>query len=177
MEKQIFNIPDGCKFVSVEQVGNQIITTFEPEKYVPKVGDCVKMRYDINNNFVYAEITEIFGNKLCCEKSWISYIRKVEQEAGYFFDYTYIEKITTEELQAEFNKLGYQYDFETHEAKKLRWKPEKKERYFCVLANGEIVTYLWENDFDDNEKYDFGNCFKTKEEAEAFRDYIKKYKP
>ena len=31
MNKQTFQIPDGCKAVTVEQVGNQIITTFEPE--------------------------------------------------------------------------------------------------------------------------------------------------
>lgn len=31
MNKQTFTIPDGCKAVSIEQVGNQLITTFEPE--------------------------------------------------------------------------------------------------------------------------------------------------
>ena len=30
MTKQSFTIPEGCKAVTVEQVGNQIITTFEP---------------------------------------------------------------------------------------------------------------------------------------------------
>lgn len=30
MTKQTFTIPEGCKSVTVEQVGNQIITTFEP---------------------------------------------------------------------------------------------------------------------------------------------------
>ena len=31
MTKQTFTIPEGCKAVTVEQVDNQIITTFEPE--------------------------------------------------------------------------------------------------------------------------------------------------
>lgn len=31
MTKQSFPIPEGCKAVAVEQVGNQIITTFEPQ--------------------------------------------------------------------------------------------------------------------------------------------------
>ena len=34
--KQTFNIPEGCKVVTVEQIGNQLITSFEPEKYEPK---------------------------------------------------------------------------------------------------------------------------------------------
>ena len=29
--KQTFNIPAGCKTVSIEQIGNTIVTTFEPE--------------------------------------------------------------------------------------------------------------------------------------------------
>jgi hypothetical protein len=29
--KQEFEIPEGCKKVTIEQIGNQIITTFEPE--------------------------------------------------------------------------------------------------------------------------------------------------
>lgn len=32
MTKQSFPIPEGCKAVTVEQIGNQIITTFEPTK-------------------------------------------------------------------------------------------------------------------------------------------------
>ena len=38
--KQTFKIPDGCKEITIEQVGNQIVTTFEPKKYTPKAGDC-----------------------------------------------------------------------------------------------------------------------------------------
>ena len=30
--KQTFKIPDGCKEVTIEQVGDQIVTTFDPEK-------------------------------------------------------------------------------------------------------------------------------------------------
>jgi hypothetical protein len=29
--KQEFEIPEGCKKVTIEQIGNQIITTFEPK--------------------------------------------------------------------------------------------------------------------------------------------------
>ena len=47
--KQTFNIPEGCKVVTVEQIGNQLITSFEPEKYEPKVGDCVKIIYQSGN--------------------------------------------------------------------------------------------------------------------------------
>ena len=41
--KQTFEIPEGCKQISIEQAGNKIITTFEPEF---KRGDIISTYYD-----------------------------------------------------------------------------------------------------------------------------------
>lgn len=35
--KQTFKIPEGCKVVTVEQIGNQLITSFEPENMCRKL--------------------------------------------------------------------------------------------------------------------------------------------
>jgi hypothetical protein len=40
--KQEFEIPEGCKKVTIEQIGNQIVTTFKPKG---------KKRAKINKNF------------------------------------------------------------------------------------------------------------------------------
>lgn len=48
------------------------------------------------------------------------------------------------------------------------------EIYWVVSANSNIVPYKWDNDSIDNSYFDFGNCFKTKEEAEAMAEKIKK---
>ena len=94
--------------------------TFECEKYIPKVGDCVK--YD---NGAIFECTGHDGTN--DPISGIDYIYKneVTQENNHIgFNSEFIfTQITTEELQAEFNKLGYEYNFETHTAEKIRWKP------------------------------------------------------
>jgi len=48
-----------------------------------------------------------------------------------------------------------------------------EEKYWIVDNNGSVVmTYLVHSSFE-NERFNFGNCFKTKEEAEEARDKIK----
>lgn len=54
-----------------------------------------------------------------------------------------------------------------------RWKPEYKERYYYVNSIGIVRDNIWCNLDDDTSLYEFGNCFKTKDEAEAMKDKIK----
>jgi len=176
--KQTFNIPEGCKIVTMEQIDNQIITTFEAEeKYIPKVGDCVKLIAGIKVFFgIIREIDKdvlrfyvFFESGKICDKffgSWrIGIVACTET------------KITPKELQAEFNKTGYEYDFETNTARKLRWKPKEGEKYYLMYADGHISFFHNTLGCVDNALISLGNCFKTEEEAEKFRDYIKKYNP
>lgn len=54
-----------------------------------------------------------------------------------------------------------------------RWKPKYKERYYYVNSIGIVRDNIWCNLDDDTSLYEFGNCFKTKDEAEAMKDKIK----
>ena len=171
--KQTFNIPEGCKVVTVEQIGNQLITSFEPEKYVPKVGDCVKIIYP-NGNTYFCEVSDVDGYHICSEDVLIAPDGVCSIRRGKHFNYSSIEKITPEEFQAEFEKLGYVYDFETHTASKKRWRAKKGRDYYFLSSllefhiNNDIHTVV------DNERYNIGNYFKTRDEAEKFAEIIKK---
>lgn len=44
MNKQTFDIPENCK-ATVEQTGNQIVITFEPNKVEFKKGDFITINY------------------------------------------------------------------------------------------------------------------------------------
>lgn len=60
---------------------------------------------------------------------------------------------------------------------KLRWKPIKNTRYFYILITegiGIVDDYVWMDDNVDRNFYELGNCFKTREEAEAKLEKIKK---
>lgn len=50
------------------------------------------------------------------------------------------------------------------------WKPKNKEKYYSVIDDGAIDESIWFNDCFDIIFYKFGNCYSTREEAEANRD-------
>lgn len=56
---------------------------------------------------------------------------------------------------------------------KYRWKPEMLEAYWVVSGNGHVTVLNWEDLSTDNDYLDYGNCFKTKEEAYAMSEKVK----
>ena len=55
-----------------------------------------------------------------------------------------------------------------------RWKPEMGQTYYHVGGDGFIYDDTWVNDSAvDNGRFEIGNCFKTKEEAEQVVEYFK----
>lgn len=54
------------------------------------------------------------------------------------------------------------------------WKPEKFQKYYRVGSDGEVYDDVWTNgSIIDNGRFEIGNCFKTKEEAERVVEYLK----
>ena len=53
-------------------------------------------------------------------------------------------------------------------------RPANRDHYFLVLANGEIKNFPWNDTVFDHEVWDFGNCFRMRQEAEQARDSMKK---
>ena len=174
--KQEEIIPAGMRAASFTLEGNKMTIFFEPEKYVPKVGDCVKITYNTGNVYFF-EVALVRFN-------WKSYIihsgEVVIGENGEIFKaqivstFKSIEQLTPEEFQAEFEKLGYVYDFETHTAHKKRWRAEKGCEYYFfsnrLEVNADIDIYVGL----DNQRHNIGNYFKTEEDAEAKVNEIKK---
>lgn len=175
--KQTFNIPSGCTSVTVEQVDNQIITSFEPEKYIPKRGDCVKIKSSIDGSFVVCVFSSTdkagknynVGDYICTDGILI----RDGGDTTFDKEFEIIEKLTPEEFQAEFAKLGYVYDFETHTASKIRWRAKQGDKYFYV-SSGFVVNSDTEDfcSFDDD-CYKIGNYFKTEAEAKEAAGFLK----
>ena len=169
--KQTFEIPEGCKVVTVEQIGNQLITSFEPEKYEPKVGDCVKIIYPSGNTY-FCEVADVHGYQVGGKNVEITPDGVNFKNDIKYLNYDSIEKITPEEFQAEFEKLGYVYDFETHTASKKRWRAEYN-KYYHFVSGAFIVERvedrrIWIND----SHYKAGNYFEKVKDAEDYRDYM-----
>ena len=170
--KQTFNIPDGCKVVTVEQIGNQLITSFEPEKYVPKVGDFVKIIYPSGNKY-FCEVSDVEGDIIVSRNVEITKDGVHFKIYPVYITYDSIEKITPEEFQAEFEKHGYEYDFDTKTAKKKRKRFENGERYFFSDQFFEPNNYREAFDYIDDRYYESGNYFETEAECQKYCDYMK----
>ena len=55
-----------------------------------------------------------------------------------------------------------------------RWKPEMEQRYYYVCSNGRVSEYVWLGSQRlDYGRFETGNCFQTKEEAEQVVEYLK----
>ena len=72
-----------------------------------------------------------------------------------------------EELEKEVNSP----EFEGIK-KGVRQKPEDGEEYFFVDSFGEIYHNDWCDDYRDLFRFNTGNCFKTEQEAEDYKENL-----
>ena len=55
-----------------------------------------------------------------------------------------------------------------------RWKPERSQKYYYVGGDSFVYDDSWANGSAiDNGRFEIGNCFQTKEEAERAVEYLK----
>lgn len=54
-----------------------------------------------------------------------------------------------------------------------RWKPEMGQNYYFVDNDGFVVRNRWDDCSVDRGRFEIGNCFQTKEEAERAVEYLK----
>ena len=143
-------------------------------KYVPKVGDCVKLDKEgvILYFFVENETDQYVNSKYTIKGDIIESDNNYNKLGGYFknsYDRIYT-KITPEELQSAFNKLGYEYDFQTHTATKRRWRAKLGKYYWGITEDIEPIEYREDNDSFDYRNYKIGNYFQTQEIAQQACD-------
>lgn len=160
--KQTFNIPEGCKTVSIEQIGNTIVTTFEPKF---KKGDFVAIDesnddfyslgiiYD-DNNFLFL-YNKRFNNTKWHEPRGISKIARLATESE------------TQLLLDKMYEAGYDWDAEKCEVVTYKWRPEDGECYFvpAALSQELYYSYTFDDDPVDRMYLERGLICKTGEEA------------
>ena len=89
-------------------------------------------------------------------------------------DYRLANKKERKIFSEWLHKHGYDFDFKTKEIKKWKWRPKEDETYWIVNNRGFAESYTWYDDVFDKLRFNFGNCFRTKEEAEVASERIRK---
>lgn len=57
-----------------------------------------------------------------------------------------------------------------------RWKPDENQKYYFLDSNGLVYDSIWADDSIDHSRFEIGNCFQTKEEAEKAVEKLKAWK-
>ena len=159
--KQTFNIPKDCDKVSFEQIGNQIVTTFEPKF---KNGDIVTLQY---GNRDYVSYICIYSDK----KYWFGINSKDKLVINGISndDDANVKLDIANDLQRKllFSKLkekGYKYNEDTYELDVIKWVPKRGDGYVYVdtisgIINIIDVNFIPEFESDIN-RIKLGNYFK-----------------
>lgn len=73
------------------------------------------------------------------------------------------------------HKYGKEWDADEKQLVNWRWKPKNEETYYFIDTNTSVYDAAYdENNINDSINFEVGNCFRTREEAEAMAKKIKK---
>ena len=159
--KQTFNIPAGCKTVSIEEVGNTIVTSFEPEF---KKGDFVAV--DETKDLCYT--VGIYNNSSEWFFGYNTRIRK--KDARVYETHRYATESEKQILLDKMHEAGYDWDAEKCEVVPYRWRPNSGEEYVYpapITPDLYLTTYWLDLDEEDIHRWKNGLVFKVGEEEKA----------
>ena len=83
---------------------------------------------------------------------------------------------TEEEKQLLFNKMkeqGLKWNAEKKRVEKIRWRAKEGEDYYYITGRGHVVGDEEGGLPEDIERYEFGNYFRTQEQAEEAAKRVK----
>ena len=156
------------------------------------VGDKVRIKEDLKTNKDYnglnfdEEMAQFKGKIVTIKaKSVFSDHYKIEEDTfGWFWNDEMLEDIKEnekmgklEDLEQKYKELGEEIErlkLEENKTSKV-WKPEENEKFWYIDRFGDVDNDNFSRGSWDENKYEFGNCFKTQEEAEKVVEKIKIY--
>ena len=170
--KQTFNVPEGTTKVTIEQVGNQIITTFESKSKF-KEGDFIFSNHtEANNGYCVG----IYKN----ERSYIAYyfiaykLLRIDDNFEWYSRKD-IRLATEEEKQTLLDAMhprGKDWDAEKCEVVDYVEKIKAGQKYCLIyLCNGYFMYRVVQNTLNRAVDYDFVD-FKTEELAQEACDKL-----
>lgn len=190
---------EGCRFATstekssfLKRLEREYHKSWNPEKkclediYVPKFGDIVKVVLS-STKFPRNYTICIFPNKPIPSKSFCNNFFDIginmegrlwyESTIGGSYDKSGISLASESEKQELFDKLaevGKRWNEETKQLEDIRWRAKEGCQYWFVSTiSADISIKLECNVPFDDERYNSGNYFKTKEAAQKVADQIK----
>lgn len=176
-KKVKITLPKNCEVDDVKasvEDGYLVVEYTPKEKFSPKDGDILS-----NETFIviYKGTYNITGGIIChCylrHDGVFSILNEDGRGCGYTHTYHLASESEKEKLFSYMKGHGYTFNQETKRIEKIRWRAERENSYYFINSMGQID----EDDEDftkiDSDRFEIGNYFQTKEEAQ---EYAKKFK-
>lgn len=159
-----------------ESEGGKIIMDFYREIKLPeqwKDGDII---VENNTNPVYSVFKSAEGNGKFSEYFCVTIDGIIK--ANIFRSISKWHLANKEERKTFTNLLHKHckdWDSEKKQLVDWKWKPKEDEDYWAVILDTTIIklVFTWLGSVTDEIRYKLGNCFRTREEAEAMVEKIK----
>lgn len=162
--KQTFNIPAGCKTVSIEEIGNTIVTTFKPEF---KKGDFVAITTETTSCNDKGDIGVIY--EFCSTGEFRVFTDQFKIKANWHDEssVTFATESEKKLLLDKMHEAGYGWDAEKCEVVPYRWKPKEGNTYFvpAILSTQLYYSYTLYDNPVGRMYLERGLLCRTKEEA------------
>lgn len=120
--------------------------------YMPEVAKMLGV--ELGDKFKIKSLNgEIMGTAIIDEYGFKPLENNTNYTRSYFFQYA-LENLLTGKYIIECKP----------------WKPKEDEEYWLINQDGNVINLNWIDNFLCITNYKIGNCYRTKEEAEANRD-------
>ena len=169
-------IPEDCRV----QINGDKVTIEKVELPEFKDGDVLTLLLNPNVVFIYKEDESKQrlnrnGYYVC---NTASNVIDIAMEDSMFFcgHRNEVRPATKKEKQFLFDKMklhGLKWNAKEKRVEKIRWRAEKGESYWFINSEGSVTEYKEDNHPLDEKIYNFGNYFRTKEQAEEMLKRIK----
>ena len=152
--------------------------TFEvSEKYVPKVGDCVKIYFKKTKYEHFGKIRQIEQNEIRL-KSAVNEISRAILNLSLFYDYRdmFFIQITPEELKAKYAEAGYDWDYESDTVEPIKWMPKPGDECWQLDIFCDPARVIFDNQFERLRLMaERGFLFQTEEKCKEFSEHCLRY--
>jgi len=164
---KIFDLPENGEY-KVEVVN----------KYVPQVGDCVKVECDnlTKTDFYWFKVKDFTNTRVDFSLA-IGGDLKIFKPGIFAINNSRIfTQITPEEVKAKYAEAGYEWDYESDTIKPIKWSPKDGEKIWWVNSIFEPIKHIFNK---DNTSFQLmlekGLLFKTEEECQKFIEHCISY--
>ena len=145
------------------------------DKYVPKVGDCVKFECD-KNFFYWLKVKKVLKTSIEFSLTVGDDLTVSKHDFFAMNKYRIFTQITTEELKAKYAEAGYDWDYDTDTIKPLKWMPKDGDDVWWASSSLEPISLIfYKNDEILQSMIEKGFLFKTREECQEFSNYCLNY--